>query len=66
LGPDPAEVFLELGRVALSSGIPFGSGGAGHVRLNLAASPEVITEGVLRMASALRRRSAPGAHEAST
>ncbi|AIV32497.1 MULTISPECIES: MalY/PatB family protein [unclassified Streptomyces] len=54
LGDDPAEVFLDRGRVALSSGIPFGSGGAGHVRLNLATSPEVLTEAVGRMAAALR------------
>ncbi|MEU5753963.1 aminotransferase class I/II-fold pyridoxal phosphate-dependent enzyme [Streptomyces sp. NPDC047829] len=53
LGDDPAEVFLRRGRVALSSGIPFGTGGAGHVRLNLAASPEVLTEAVRRMAAAL-------------
>ncbi|MGZ3119310.1 MalY/PatB family protein [Streptomyces sp. H62] len=52
-GDDPAEVFLRRGRVALSSGIPFGTGGAGHVRLNLAASPEVLTEAVRRMAAAL-------------
>ncbi|MET8445960.1 aminotransferase class I/II-fold pyridoxal phosphate-dependent enzyme [Streptomyces sp. NPDC005209] len=54
LGDDPAEVFLKRGRVALSSGIRFGTGGAGHVRLNLATSPEVLTEGVRRMAAALR------------
>ncbi|MFE0515955.1 MalY/PatB family protein [Streptomyces sp. NPDC058964] len=54
LGDDPARVFLERGRVALNSGIPFGTGGAGHVRLNLATSPEVVTEGVRRMAAALR------------
>ncbi|MBO4252962.1 MalY/PatB family protein [Streptomyces griseorubiginosus] len=53
LDQDPADVFLERGRVALNSGIPFGTGGAGHVRLNLATSPEVLTEGVRRMASAL-------------
>ncbi|MFD4348476.1 MalY/PatB family protein [Streptomyces coelicoflavus] len=53
LGDDPAEVFLDRGRVALSSGIPFGSGGTGHVRLNLATSPEVLTEAVRRMAAAL-------------
>ncbi|MEU2423325.1 aminotransferase class I/II-fold pyridoxal phosphate-dependent enzyme [Streptomyces sp. NPDC007851] len=53
LGDDPAAVFLERGRVAVSSGIPFGTGGAGHVRFNLATSPEVITEAVRRMASAL-------------
>ncbi|WP_324788219.1 MalY/PatB family protein [Streptomyces sp. H51] len=53
LGDDPTEVFLERGRVALNSGIPFGTGGAGHARLNLATSPEVLTEGVRRMAAAL-------------
>ncbi|MFE5890900.1 MalY/PatB family protein [Streptomyces sp. NPDC056462] len=53
LGDDPADVFLRRGRVALTSGIPFGTGGAGHVRLNLATSPELITEGVRRMAAAL-------------
>jgi cystathionine beta-lyase len=53
LGDDPADVFLRRGRVALSSGIPFGTGGAGHLRLNLATSPEVITEAVRRMAAAV-------------
>lgn len=53
LGEDPAAVFLERGRVAVNSGIPFGTGGAGHVRFNLATSPEVITEAVRRMATAL-------------
>ncbi|MQY13219.1 putative cystathionine beta-lyase [Streptomyces sp. RB5] len=53
LGDDPAAVFLERGRVALSGGLPFGSGGAGHVRLNLAASPEVLREAVRRMATSL-------------
>ncbi|MEV6103539.1 MalY/PatB family protein [Streptomyces sp. NPDC051940] len=53
LGDDPAAAFLEHGRVALSGGLPFGTGGAGHVRLNLAASPEVLQEAVRRMASAV-------------
>ncbi|QOV44444.1 MalY/PatB family protein [Streptomyces chromofuscus] len=53
LGDGPADVFLHRGRVALTCGIPFGSGGAGHVRLNLATSPEIITEAVRRMATAL-------------
>ncbi|MBZ9641474.1 MalY/PatB family protein [Streptomyces sp. PSKA30] len=52
LGDDPADVFLHRGRVALNSGIPFGAGGVGHVRLNLATSPEIITEAVRRMAAA--------------
>jgi cystathionine beta-lyase len=50
----PAEVFLEHGRVALNAGLPFGTGGAGHVRLNLATSPELLTEAVRRMAAAVR------------
>ncbi|MFB9465176.1 MalY/PatB family protein [Streptomyces cinereospinus] len=54
LGDDPADVFLHRGRVALNRGLPFGTGGAGHVRLNLATSPEILTDGVRRMAAALR------------
>jgi cysteine-S-conjugate beta-lyase len=54
LAADPAAVFLERGRVALMSGPDFGTGGAGHVRLNFATSPEVLTEAVRRMATALR------------
>ncbi|MDG4766694.1 aminotransferase class I/II-fold pyridoxal phosphate-dependent enzyme [Solwaraspora sp. WMMD406] len=53
LGGDPAAVFLDRGRVALSSGVDFGAGGAGHARLNLAAAPETITEAVRRMAAAV-------------
>ncbi|MFF7404476.1 MalY/PatB family protein [Streptomyces murinus] len=54
LGDDPAQVFLDRGRVALSAGLPFGTGGAGHARLNLATSPEILTEAVHRMAAALK------------
>lgn len=50
LGDDPASAFLEHGRVALNSGLPFGSGGAGHVRLNYATTPEILTEAIERMA----------------
>lgn len=53
LGDDPAAVFLEHARVALSSGPSFGTGGAGHMRLNLATSPGVLTEAVRRMAEVL-------------
>jgi cystathionine beta-lyase len=53
LGDDPAAAFLDRGRVALVPGHHFGSGGTGHVRLNLAASPGVITEAVRRMAAAV-------------
>ncbi|MGP3970525.1 MalY/PatB family protein [Streptomyces sp. 6N223] len=51
LGDDPAAAFLERGRLALVPGHHFGTGGEGHVRLNLAASPEVIAEAVRRMAA---------------
>jgi len=50
---DPAQAFLERGRVAVNSGIPFGTGGAGHVRINIATSPDILTEAVERMASAV-------------
>ncbi len=53
LDGDPAAVFLERGKVALVSGPEFGTRGAGHVRLNLATSPEILTEAVHRMATAL-------------
>ncbi len=53
LGDDPAKVFLELGRVGLSSGIPFGENGQGRVRFNLATAPAIVTEAVERMAAAV-------------
>jgi cysteine-S-conjugate beta-lyase len=51
---DPAATFLDCGRVALSDGVDFGPGGEGHVRLNLATSPRIVTEAVERMAAAAR------------
>ncbi|RBM23333.1 cystathionine beta-lyase [Streptomyces sp. PT12] len=53
LGDDPADRFLERGRVAVNPGPAFGTGGAGHVRFNLATSPEIIAEAVRRMAAAV-------------
>ena len=50
LGDDPAAVFLGEGKVALNSGLPFGSGGAGHVRLNFATSPGILGDAISRMA----------------
>lgn len=55
LGDDPALIFLDQGRVALNSGLAFGSGGAGHARLNFATAPDIITEAVRRMAAAVER-----------
>ena len=51
LGENPAEIFLSRCQVALNSGLDFGSEGAGHVRLNFATSPEMLTMIVERMAS---------------
>jgi cystathionine beta-lyase len=53
LGDDPAAVFRERGKVALSSGPDFGAQGHGFARLNRRTSPELMTEAVRRMASAL-------------
>ena len=49
----PARWFLDHARVALSSGHVFGTGGAGHVRLNFATSRAILTEAVSRMGRAL-------------
>ncbi|OBG98487.1 cystathionine beta-lyase [Mycobacterium sp. E3251] len=49
----PARWFLDHARVALSSGHVFGTGGAGHVRLNFATSGAILTEAVSRMGRAL-------------
>ena len=53
LGDDPAEIFLSRGKVALNSGLAFGSEGAGFVRLNFATSPEMLAMLVERMASSI-------------
>lgn len=50
---DPAAVFLERGRVALSVGPDFGAAGRGFARLNFATHPEILTEAVNRMAHAV-------------
>jgi len=51
LGPDPAKVFLEKGRVALNSGLAFGTGGEGFARLNFATTRALLEEAVRRMAA---------------
>jgi cysteine-S-conjugate beta-lyase len=54
LGDDPAAVFLERGRVALTRGLDFGPNGAGFVRLNMGTSSDLLSEIVHRMAAAVR------------
>jgi cystathionine beta-lyase len=53
LGDDPAAIFLDRGRVALSPGPDFGTQGRGFARLNIGTSPELLTEAVRRMSAAL-------------
>ena len=50
---DPAQVILDRGRVQVSPGHDYQPGLPGHVRLNIATSPERLTEIVRRMAAAL-------------
>jgi cysteine-S-conjugate beta-lyase len=52
-GGEPAELFRTKGRVALEPGPRFGTIGGGHVRLNFATGPEILTEAIARMAAAV-------------
>ena len=53
LGDDPGQVFLEKGKVAFSSGHVFGEGGEGYIRVNMATSPEILSEAFRRASLAL-------------
>ena len=53
LGDDPARSFLKRGKVAFMSGLPFGPGGEGLVRVNLATSRAVLDDAVDRMVATL-------------
>jgi cystathionine beta-lyase len=50
---DPAGVGLDKGRVRLEAGHRYQPGLAGHARLNVATSPERLTEIIKRLATAL-------------
>ena len=52
LEADPAALILERGRLALSPGPQFGTGGEGFGRLNIGTSPELVAEAVERIAGA--------------
>ena len=54
LGSRPAHTLVSSARVALGEGTNYGPAGAGHVRLNLATSPEIIDEAVGRITRAVR------------
>lgn len=52
-GEDPSAFLLREARVMLNSGPTFGTGGQGHVRINIATSPAILTEAIDRIAKAL-------------
>jgi cysteine-S-conjugate beta-lyase len=54
LGADPASRILEEGRLALNGGPMFGSGGDGHVRLNVGTSPALVGDAIDRIAAVAR------------
>lgn len=49
----PAKLLVDRGRVALSAGAAFGTGGVGHARLNFGTSAEILEDAVGRIATAL-------------
>lgn len=51
LGDNPAVRALRDAKVAFGIGPDFGAPGEGHIRVNLACSPEVLTEAIERLAS---------------
>ncbi|KAB7743020.1 aminotransferase class I/II-fold pyridoxal phosphate-dependent enzyme [Nostocoides sp. F2B08] len=56
LGSRPAHTLVSTARVALGEGTNYGPSGVGHVRLNLATSPGILTEAVDRITGALEAR----------
>jgi cystathionine beta-lyase len=52
LGPEPAKVFLDRGRVALGRGLDFGAPGDGFVRVTIGTSSELLAAIVDGMAAA--------------
>ena len=53
LGPEPAEVFLDRGRVALGRGLDFGAPGDGFVRVTIGTSSALLADIADRMATAV-------------
>ena len=56
LGPEPAEVFLRRGRVALGRGLDFGAPGDGFVRVTIGTSSALLAQITDRMAAAVAGR----------
>ena len=53
LGPEPAQAFLDRGRVALGRGLDFGAPGDGFVRVTIGTSSALLADIVERMAAAV-------------
>lgn len=53
-GEDPSAFLLREAKVMVNSGPTFGTGGAGHVRINIATSPAILTEAIERIATSVR------------
>ncbi len=53
LGPEPAQAFLDRGRVALGRGLDFGPPGDGFVRVTIGTSSALLADIVDRMAAAV-------------
>ncbi len=51
LGPEPAQAFLDRGRVALGRGLDFGAPGDGFVRVTIGTSSALLADIVERMAA---------------
>lgn len=56
LGDDPATELRERGRLALTEGLFFGTGGTGHARMNVATQAARVVEAVDRIAEVVHRR----------
>lgn len=53
-GDDPARAILRDAKVAFHHGPLFGAEGAGHVRINIGCSPEMLREAIARVAAMVR------------
>lgn len=53
LGEDPAAILIDRARVALNSGHSYGAAYDGFVRVNLACTPDLLTEAIRRIGAFL-------------
>lgn len=53
LGEDPAALLLEEAKLAVNSGVPFGTGGSEHMRINYATSEAIVDEIIVRIGAVI-------------